>query len=122
MYLASSLGFQFICSYSCDMFFGHFLVALSLSLTIVGISYYTVLCSQNNVESFLPLFSSAMGKEKSGDTTTGIARADSLSEKSFPSGETVRLFLSINSCFMVEFFSALSKIYAFRVFTSSWFT
>nr|XP_016496316.1 PREDICTED: autophagy-related protein 18h-like [Nicotiana tabacum] len=32
--------------------------------------------------------SSAMGKEKSGDTTTGIARADSLSEKSFPSGSS----------------------------------
>lgn len=30
--------------------------------------------------------SSSIGKEKSGDTTTGISRADTLSEKSFPSG------------------------------------
>ncbi|XP_060218007.1 autophagy-related protein 18h-like [Lycium barbarum] len=32
--------------------------------------------------------SSAIGKEKSGDTATGISRADSLSEKSFPSGSS----------------------------------
>ncbi|KAK4379018.1 hypothetical protein RND71_000880 [Anisodus tanguticus] len=32
--------------------------------------------------------SSVIGKEKSGDTTTGISRADPLSEKSFPSGSS----------------------------------